>query len=142
MRSTFTLLLRLGLGGLLLVAGALKLRDPSTFATEIANYQLLPALAPYLAAILPAIEVVLGLSLVILARPWRRGAAAGALALLATFSVAVASAYFRNINITCGCFGGGGDAIGRLTLLRNLSLLAATVALLAVDRQVPREIAR
>jgi uncharacterized membrane protein YphA (DoxX/SURF4 family) len=133
-RSASMLILRLGLGGVLAVAGALKLRDPAAFALEIVNFRLLPGLAPYLAAALPVLEVVLGVGLVVLPLSWRRAAAAAALALLVMFSVAVASAYFRHINIACGCFGGGGDAINGLTLLRNLALLGAATALLAGDR--------
>ena len=131
-------LLRLGLGGLLVAAGLLKLRDPSGFAVEIANYQLVPALAPYLAASLPATEIVLGLGLVFLPVSWRPAAIAGVVLLLAAFTVAVASAYLRGINIACGCFGGGGDAIGPLTLARNLSLLAAVAALLALEARSRR----
>ena len=128
------LLLRLTLGALLSVAGALKLRDPTAFATEIANYQLVPALAPYLAALLPAIEIVIGAGLIVLPRAWRRGAAAAALVLFVMFTGAVSSAYFRRINIDCGCFGTGGGPIDALTLLRNLALTAGTLAVLRFDR--------
>ena len=132
-------LLRLTLGALLVVAGLLKLRDPSGFAVEIANYQLVPALAPYLAASLPATEVVLGFGLIFLPASWRPAAIAGVVLLLVAFTVAVASAYLRGINIACGCFGGGGDAIGPLTLARNLSLLAAVAALLALEARSRRQ---
>jgi uncharacterized membrane protein YphA (DoxX/SURF4 family) len=134
MKELFALVLRLGLGGLLIVAGALKLRAPVAFATEIANYQLVPAVAPYVAAVLPVLELVLGGALVIAPRAWRRGAALAALGLLATFTVAVGSAYFRRINIDCGCFGTGGGPITGLTLARNVGLMAVA-ALLAFDRQ-------
>jgi uncharacterized membrane protein YphA (DoxX/SURF4 family) len=127
-------LLRVALGALLIVAGLLKLRDPTAFATEIANYQLLPTGAAMLAAVLPAIEVVIGLSLIALSRAWRRGAAAAALALFVTFTGAVASAYFRRINIDCGCFGTGGGPISALTLARNLTLTAGCLILLRFDR--------
>ena len=130
MRRRLPLLIRAVLGLLLAVAGALKLADPSAFATEIANYQLLPAVAPYLAAALPALELVLGVALLIAPRPWRRGAAALALGLFVAFAGAVGSAYFRRINISCGCFGTGGDAISGLTLVRNLVLVAAAALLL------------
>jgi putative oxidoreductase len=132
-RLSATVLLRLVLGGLMLVAGALKLRDPAGFAVEIANYQLLPVLSPYLAATLPAVEVVLGIGLLIAPAIWRRAAAVGAAILFAMFAVAVGSAYLRDINIACGCFGGGGDAIGPLTLARNVSLLVGVAALLVLD---------
>ncbi len=126
-------LLRLVMGGLLVVAGLLKLRDPSGFAVEISNYQLLPALAAYPAAILPATEVVLGLALVVAPAPWRRAATVGVAILFLIFTVAVTSAYVRGINIACGCFGGGGDAIGPLTLVRNLALLLGISALWVWD---------
>jgi putative oxidoreductase len=128
-------LLRWGLGALLLVAGVLKLRDPAGFAVEIANYQLFPALSPYLAATVPAIELVLGIGLLIFAPLWRRAAVAGAGVLLAMFTVAVTTAYVRDINIACGCFGGGGETIGPLTLARNLSLLAVVAILLVPGKE-------
>ena len=140
-RSSAAWLLRLCMGGLLAAAGVLKLRDPAGFAVEISNFQLLPALAPYLAAALPATELVLGLCLIAAPRGWRRAAVAGALLLFAGFTVAVASAYLRGINIVCGCFGGGGDAIGPLTLVRNTALLVALAALWVCDappRTAPR----
>jgi uncharacterized membrane protein YphA (DoxX/SURF4 family) len=129
MKAAFALVLRLWLGGLLAVAGALKLRAPVAFATEIANYQLLPAVAPYVAAILPLVELVIGIALVVAPRAWRRAAALGALALLAAFTVAVGSAFFRRINIDCGCFGTGGGPITALTLVRNAVLLAVAALL-------------
>ena len=125
--------LRFGLGGLLLVAGILKLRDPAGFAVEIANFHLLPRISPYAAAILPTTEILLGVGLVAFPRAWRRPAAVGALVLFGVFFVAVTSALVRHINIACGCFGGGEDAISGLTVLRNLSLIAAAVLLLGLD---------
>ncbi len=132
------LLARVGLAILFIVAGAIKLRDPALFATEIANYQLLPAFAPHLAATLPATELVIGAGLLFL-RPmrWRRAAVAGALALLVLFTIGVVSAYFRGIDIACGCFGSGGETITILTLLRNAGLLAVAGSLLAFDRPRP-----
>lgn len=132
--AAVTLLLRVGLAGLLLVAGALKLRAPAAFAVEIANYQLFPGVAPYLAATLPAVEVLLGIGLLVFPLVWRRAAALGVLALLPIFAVAIGSAYLRHINIDCGCFGTGGSPITILTLLRNLLLIGAAVGLLCLDR--------
>jgi len=124
------LALRAGLGALLVVAGALKLRDPGAFATEIANYQLLPALAPFLAAALPLTELLVGAALLLAPVAWRRPAALAAAALCAMFFLAVATAYARGINIECGCFGTGGGPITALTVLRNVLLIGAAAALL------------
>jgi uncharacterized membrane protein YphA (DoxX/SURF4 family) len=134
MKAAFALVLRLALGGLLAVAGVLKLRAPVAFATEIANYQLLPAVAPYLAATLPVLELVIAAALVVAPRAWRRAAALGALGLFAAFTVAVGSAFFRRINIDCGCFGTGGGPITALTLARNVALMSGAVTLIWIDR--------
>lgn len=128
------LLLRLTIGALLALAGGLKLRAPVAFATEIANYQLIPEIAPYLAATLPFIEIVIGVGLIVFPRVWRRAAEAIALGLTGTFAGAVGAAYFRRINIDCGCFGTGGGPINALTLVRNLALIVAVLFLLRFDR--------
>jgi uncharacterized membrane protein YphA (DoxX/SURF4 family) len=129
MKEALALVLRLGLGSLLVVAGALKVRAPVAFATEIANYQLFPAVAPYVAAILPIVELVVGGALVVAPRPWRRAAALASLAMIAAFTVAVTSAYLRRINIDCGCFGTGGGPITGLTVARNLGLMVVAFVL-------------
>jgi hypothetical protein len=132
--AALALVLRVGLAGVLGVAGALKLRAPGAFAAEIANYQLFPGAAPYLAVTLPLVELVLAGALLVAPRAWRRAAALGALGLFVTFTVAVASAYFRRINIDCGCFGAGGGPITVLTLLRNAGLLTASALAIRFDR--------
>src|SRR3954470_5609747 len=99
---------RVGIAALLVLAALLKLKSPTEFATEIANYQLAPAAAPYLAASLPMAELVIGLAVILAPRAWRAAAAAAALVLFVTFEVAVSAAYLRHINIDCGCFGAGG----------------------------------
>lgn len=136
-RVALSWLLRLAVGSVLIVAGALKLRAPGEFATEIANYQLLPAVAPYLAATLPLAEIVIGLAVLAAPRAWRRAGALAALASFAAFAVAVGSAYFRHINIDCGCFGAGGGPITALTLVRNVALMAAAGLLVALERDEP-----
>jgi putative oxidoreductase len=119
------LLLRLGLGALFLLAGALKWRDPAGFAQEIANYHLFPGLAPYLAVVLPAVEITAGLALLAAPLSWRRAAAAALVLVTATFTVAVVSAVVRGLDISCGCFGAGSGRVTWLTVVRNLTLLGA-----------------
>ncbi|MRG90720.1 MauE/DoxX family redox-associated membrane protein [Polyangium spumosum] len=129
MKTTLLWLLRLALGGMFLAAGALKFSDPTSFALEIHNYQLLPDLAPLLAATLPAVEIVLGLALVVAPRPWARASALGAALVLGVFTVAVASAVARGVNIDCGCFGEGSGPVTMWTVLRDVALVAAAVLL-------------
>jgi uncharacterized membrane protein YphA (DoxX/SURF4 family) len=127
-RELFDWALRLGLGGLFIVAGVLKLRDPTEFAIEVTNYRLFPLLAPWLAVTLPPVEIVLGCALVFLPRDWRRASALAMAALLVAFTVAVTQAVGRGINVDCGCFGGGSGPVTWLTVARDLALLAAACA--------------
>jgi uncharacterized membrane protein YphA (DoxX/SURF4 family) len=116
--------LKLGLGFLLLYAGGMKLLDPSLFAEEIANYRFLPELAPWLAALLPPIEVVLGCTLIAAPTrsPWFSAAAMGATLLMGMFTVAVVQAVLRGIDTDCGCFGSDSGPITWLTVIRVIGL--------------------
>lgn len=127
------LALRVGLGALFVIAGALKLGDPMRFAIEVTNYRLLPALAPYLAVILPPVEVVLGLSLIAMPRTWRRAAALALTALMAVFTVAVAQVVARGINVDCGCFGGASGPVDGWTVARDFALLAVAAVVLVLE---------
>ena len=115
---------RLVVGGLFVVAGALKLGDPSAFATEIANYHFVPALAPWLAVTLPATEIVVGAALVVAPPPWRRAASLAAMGLLVMFTVAIVHVVRAGINVDCGCFGGNSGPVTAWTAARDLVLLA------------------
>jgi len=124
--------LRLGIGLLFVYTGVIKLADPSSFATEIHNYQLFPSIAPFAAAALPAIEVVLGAALVAGPRAWVRAAALATFGLMVVFTAAVTSVVARGINISCGCFGAGSGPVTLLTVLRDVALCAACVAIYAM----------
>ena len=128
---------RLLVGGLFCYAGVMKLRDPVGFANEIANYHLVPELAPYAAASLPTVEVVLGAALIAGPRPWRRAAALVLCALLALFTVAVAQAVLRGINVDCGCFGTSSGPVSTWTVIRDLLLLVAAALPLAIPPPRP-----
>jgi uncharacterized membrane protein YphA (DoxX/SURF4 family) len=119
-----TLGARLIVGALFVVAGALKLGDPTAFATEIANYRFFSELAPYLAIALPPIEVVVGAALLVGPAPWRRAAALAAGGLLVMFTVAVVHVVQLGINVDCGCFGGNTGPVTAWTAVRDLALLA------------------
>ena len=102
-------LVRLGLAGLLVYAGALKLVDLSGFADDIDHYRLLPqALVGPLALALPVFEVITGAAL--LTSTYMRGAAVLCAAMLASFGLAMAQAKLRGIDLACGCFGAGVQA--------------------------------
>jgi uncharacterized membrane protein YphA (DoxX/SURF4 family) len=125
-------LLRLGLGALFIVAGVLKLRDPAAFAVEIANSRFFAELAPWRAVTLPTTEVLVGVLLVLAPKRWRASAALAALALLAMFTVAVAQARARGINVDCGCFGSASGPVTGWTVARDVGLMAAAALLYAL----------
>lgn len=95
---------RLLLGGAFGTAAVLKIMDPSAFVADIGHYRLLPyPVAVVLAVYLPWLELLCGAAVLI---RWRdRGALLLLVALCAVFSLALASAWLRGLNIDCGCFG-------------------------------------
>jgi putative oxidoreductase len=127
--------MRLGLAGLLLFSGYRKALDTGTFAIEIANYQLFPSLAPYLAVTLPTIELTIGLALLLGPRAWMRAGALAACGVMAVFLVAVTSVVVRGIDIRCGCFGGDSGSVNGLTILRNVLLMSAAAWLYRLASQ-------
>ena len=119
---------RLVLGGVLLVAGALKVADPQASVTAVRAYELLPGgLVTVVGWGLPFLEAVLGVFL--LAGIAVRPTALAAGLLMVVFIAAVASAAARGLSIDCGCFGGGGRVPPGQTayaaeIVRDLGLLA------------------
>lgn len=128
------LVARLVVGGVWLVAGAIKLPDPAESVRAVRAYDLLPeAIVPTLGHVLPILEVVVGLCLIlgVLVRPM---AAVSAL-LFVAFIIGIASAWARGLQIDCGCFGGGGFEEGAsdkypMEIARDSALLLASVFLL------------
>ena len=121
---------RVAAGGILLVAGAAKLKiGPRTFAQAIRSYRLLPGrLATPAAHAIPVLELVIGTAL-LTGTLVRISALAGAV-LLFTFSLAIAIALARGQRNACGCglaTSAGRDAISRPLLARNAVLTALLV---------------
>ena len=122
-RDRFSAGLRVGLAALFLFSGVSKAWDPAAFAGDIANYRLTPWTLTIAAALyLPWLEIFAALGLFF--RRTQTGALLITSALLVMFCGALASAWWRDLNIHCGCFGGGGPGV-QAALLRNLLLLAA-----------------
>lgn len=110
-------------GALFVYAGVGKMADPVTFAGVIFNYQILPAKLVYGAALLlPALEIVCGLALSV--NFFARGATVIMNALMLVFLAGMAWAWSRGLDVTCGCFGGAGDAVSKATLTRDALILA------------------
>lgn len=123
------LLSRLVLGGVLLVAGYLKVGALDKSQMAVRAYELLPiSLANFFGLVLPFFEVVIGL-LLILGAATRVVAALGGFTMF-IFIIAIAQAWARGLNIDCGCFGGGGAvAPGETRYLQEILRDAGLVAL-------------
>ena len=122
-----TLAARLILGGVLVVAGALKVGALQSSIDAVRAYQILPwDVAEPVGIALPIIEIIVGVLLIVGAFTRWTGLI-GALLMLA-FIIGISSVWIRGINIDCGCFGGGGEVSASQTsypweLLRDTGLL-------------------
>lgn len=102
---------RLGLAAVWLISGWIKFADPTQTVVAVRAYQLLPAeLVRPVAAVLPMVELVLGVLLLV-------GLAVRPAAMLSGVTLvvligAIVSAWSRGLSIDCGCFGGGGVVEG------------------------------
>lgn len=125
------LVLRVALGVIFIYAAWVKLNEPwELFALAISNYQLLPMKAvEFVARALPWFELAVGVLLI--AGIWLRAAATATTLLLLGFFVLMVRAFAMGMEIDCGCFGGN-DPISWKTLLRDGSMLAASLVLTAM----------
>jgi len=127
------LVFRLVLGGVLFVAGYLKIDKADISQMAVRSYELLPIpIANFLGLALPPVEIAIG-ALLILGALTRVVAALGGFTMF-VFIIAIAQAWARGLNIDCGCFGGGGSVAPEDTrylqeILRDLGLLFMAVYL-------------
>lgn len=122
-----SLIVRIVIGGLFVVAGLLKLFDLNAFAWTIFQYGLVPqGLIPIAAMVLPLIEVIAGTAFVLNARQ----SFLAMLVLLGLFMVVLAYGIMTGLAVECGCFPGeeltGGSSL-RAALLRDLAMLAGVL---------------
>jgi uncharacterized membrane protein YphA (DoxX/SURF4 family) len=149
---------RLVLGGIFIYAGFSKLLLPNThlwplfvlrfslsmniasFAQQVESYKMISAEASQLVAhTLPAVEIVLGLLLLI---GWRLRIWATAItAIMVAFLAVVTRAYLLHMDINCGCFGTPEKLTG-MTVLRDsafagLALLMTIFAFMEARKPHP-----
>jgi hypothetical protein len=122
---------RVGLGALFIYAGFLKALDPAQLLTDIEGYRLVPyTLGVAVSLYLPYLEIFAGLAIV-----FKRLYLGGLVlvgSLMGVFTLALASAWYRGLNISCGCFGKALPiADYRVYILRDI-LLVMVPLLLAV----------
>jgi uncharacterized membrane protein YphA (DoxX/SURF4 family) len=125
--STLVRICRIVAGLVMLAAALSKIGAPAVFAGQIENYDLVPVGFENLIAItLPWIEFLAGLALVLGVRA--RSGAWLALGMMVVFTLAVAQALARGLNIECGCFGtADASRIGLTKLLENLAFTAVSI---------------
>jgi uncharacterized membrane protein YphA (DoxX/SURF4 family) len=133
-------ILRLGLSGVWLTSGALKVVDPGQTYTAVNAYKVLPTgVVSVVAAALPFAELALGVLLLI--GIGTRLVAALSVLLLLAFVAGVSQAWARGLSIDCGCFGGGGQVAAGQTqypqeLARDAGFLVLAVWLLVRSRSL------
>jgi uncharacterized membrane protein YphA (DoxX/SURF4 family) len=127
---------RLYLGAIFVLASWHKIADPGAFAVDIATYQILPlVLVNPMAIVLPWVEMVAGLMLIVGFRTRAAALLIGAMMLM--FTVAIAVAVSKGLDMSCGCFASQGtaeDPISWRTILRDGSWLALALYVLLLDR--------
>ena len=128
-----TLLARLVLGGTLLAAGLLKIKNPSEAAASVRVYKMLPvAIANILGYSLPWIEIGIAL-LLIVGIALKKSALAGGI-LMAMFIIAIGQAWARGLPINCGCFGNGGvTADGKVHALTYFTEIVRDIGLVILS---------
>jgi putative oxidoreductase len=145
--SYATLVSRLVLGGVFLVAGATKIPDPGGLAASIRSYELsLPEeFVSFSAHALPYLEVMLGLYL--LAGLFQKVSAWATTGLTFLFLLALLQGALRGLEIDCGCFGSSAGETNSLwlaaardvgLLLLGLHLALAPVGSFSVDALLQR----
>lgn len=110
-----------------LLAGFSKLYQWPDFVFAIKSFDLVPpAWAPFMAASIPFLEILLGIELCF--QKHRREAAGVSMGLLAVFTAILVLALLQGKNLSCGCFGGWLDFGGlHGSIARNFVLIALGV---------------
>jgi len=130
---------RLGLGGMFITASLFKIHDPHGFAVLVAQYQfpLLPHdFVNLFALFMPMAECLFGIGLII--TPYTRENATLLFVMFLAFIVALASALYRDLGITCGCFaleGAQDKSEAWTSLVRDVVLLGPCFWLTRIENR-------
>ncbi len=101
--NTATAVIRTALGAMFVYSGAVKELDPAMFAGVVERYNMVPpGLAPWIAVVLPVIEIVIGACLVF---GWRiRPSALVSMGIMLVFIAGISVNLYRGETFDCGCF--------------------------------------
>lgn len=132
--KVFLLILRILFGALFIWSGVAKLKDPILFAEAVRNFDLVgDPIAPALALFIPWVELFAGIGIM-----WDRFASGSSLLLtgsVVVFTGAIAIAWARGLDISCGCFGGTGEINYPVKIAENIGLVVWGVFLFAMVRR-------
>jgi uncharacterized membrane protein YphA (DoxX/SURF4 family) len=127
---------RLYIGGLFVYASWHKIVHPELFALDVATYDILPlVLVNPMAIILPYVEFIAGVMLIVGFRT--RAGAVLVTGMLIMFTIALALALAKGLDVACGCFASQAmeeDPISRMTLLRDFLWILLAVYILIFHR--------
>ena len=134
MAAKLILVGRLALAAIFAAAGLMKLRDVQSFAYDLHLFALTPwAVSKALAFYLPGLEMVTAVALWI--PQLRLGALFAVLGMSAAFSSAIASAWARGLDLSCGCFGHAqGSTNYPLHLTGTLAMFTAAAWMIRRER--------
>ena len=132
----FALIARFYLAYVFISACIHKLIDPTSFAIDIATYQMLPLIfINPLAIVLPYVELGTGIMLVTGTKA--RSAALMVCGMMVMFMIALSYALAHDLSISCGCFASNAaaasDPISGWTMLRDTGWLLIAVYVVIFD---------
>jgi uncharacterized membrane protein YphA (DoxX/SURF4 family) len=122
-------IVRLVLGTVFIASSISKLCQPYDFLANVYSYELVgPQISIAIAIVLPWLELFVGMCLV--GGIFVAGALLASIGMCIMFSFVLASALWRGLEITCGCFNPSDtNIIGYWTLFRAVMLLFAAVSI-------------
>lgn len=136
-RKGLETLFRLGIGGMFIGASLFKIHDPHGFAVLVAQYQFLPHdTVNFFSLLMPSAEFLFGLTLIL--TPYTRESSWAILLMFIAFMIALVSALYRDLGITCGCFaieGAQDKTEAWIALVRDLILLGPTIWLTQIENK-------
>lgn len=114
---------RVALGAVFVYAAVPKLLDWHKFAEAVSRYDMLPGLlVDFTALVMPALELVVGMMLVM--GVYKRSTAWLTILMNLVFMVAMSQALIRGLDTSCGCFANGEDLLTWWDVVRDLVLIA------------------
>ncbi len=117
------------IGIVFIFAAVGKIHEPMAFLVEIHNYDMLPGFIERIAALwLPWIELLAGIMLLVGYRLKANAALIGIM--LTIFTIGVAMAWGRGLDINCGCFGDAvQQKVGLAKILENTAMILGSLFL-------------